>query len=190
MQRQKSKKRIKTIIVIALVLLMLSTVGITFAFWSAGVSGAEADNNLTVNIGTGQTVSTQLRFSDSTTPDLALVPFDITARSNETNEIRFDIDVFWEGTGETGDDLNGVNGVLNIELNTIMIGSTNFAGVAGRNGQPLFRVQFEDEQAIVGNDAQALVVTIIITMDQTSGPAQYAQIAGQEAVFGFRFWVD
>ena len=189
MQKLKSR-RVKIIIITALVLLMFSTVGITWAFWSAGVSGAERDNNMTINIGSGQTITTALTVQDSQTPDLALVPFDITPRSNETNEIVFTLNVFWDGTGEAGTDLSGIVGELNIELVSIMIGSTNFAGVAGRAGQPLFRVDFEETHVIIGNSISAVVVTITVTMDQTSGPLQYGQIADKEAEFIFRLSVE
>ncbi|MCL2256276.1 MAG: hypothetical protein FWC11_05405 [Firmicutes bacterium] len=189
MKNEKTKRRIKTVIVIALVLLMLSTVGITFAFWASGTYGAEADRDININIGSGQTISTQLTLSDTTTPNLRLIPHDVPLREGETHEIRFDINVYWEGTGDNAASASAITGNLHVALTSIMINGTNFAGVEGRDGEDLFYVDIQFASTIVGNDTSATVVTIIITMEQTSGPAQYAQISGQEATFGFEFSV-
>jgi len=202
---KKPKSKRKLIILGALALFMILTIGMTWAFWSAGIDYATNDRDVNINIGTADRTVTVITLNDNFTQGGYLIPFAITPNANQVNEINFDITVAWNAaagsTAAQSDALTGVVGNLLVELDGIFIGTTNVANEMGWANRdlaanapqryidpaPLFVVTFTENHSIIGNDTTGVTFSVNVRMNIPYNRAMYDLVAGEQIRLAFAF---
>jgi len=193
MKTKTKKKRLSIMTIFILAFMMIGTTAITFAFWAAGIGGADGDRGTDIDIGTGRQVTTELTFADSVTPG-NLIPQTIAPRTefNEVNEIVFAVTVRWmaESGTDRPQDLDGVIGELDVSTVSIVIEGRDFANETGRDGLGLFVIDIDNPGEIIGNDTDGVVVTITVRMNEPRDRDQYILVSGGTARLIFNFAVE
>jgi len=193
---EKTKRNSKKLFVLLLIAIMIATTVTSYVFWSSGVRGANEMHDLTVTIGIGNELVTQI---DLTAPGGTaagnLIPGDITPNPalGETHQLTYTINAIWaEGANETFGDLNGVAGTLTVTPVALTTGSgTELLTATGRGDNPLFTVSFDQTSyTVIGNDTNGTDVEISVTMIQPFDRAQYNLIAGENLSLTLRFEVE
>ena len=182
-------KRNKKFVVFLLVVVMFFTTAISYVFWTAGGLAPESqDQVLSVTIGEGNQVETEITLNSDMTAGQTLIPGDVVPTGDETHEIIFTIDTFWGG--ETSE-LYGQTGVLDVMTTAIMINDLNFLDVTGLGDvQSLFNVQISPEQeVIVANSDTPIPVEVTISMIQPRDREQFLQVSGETLSLNIQFAV-
>jgi len=179
----------KKFIVFVLVLVMFFTMAMSYVFWTAGGLAPEDQNQvMSVTIGEGNQVETEITLSPDMTAGQTLIPGDMVPTGDETHEITFTIDTFWGG--ETPE-LYGHTGVLEVTTSAISINDINFLDVAGLGDvEPLFNVRIMPEQeVIVANSDVPVSIEVTISMIQPRDREQFLQVAGELLTLNIQFVV-
>lgn len=191
----KTKFKIsKKLILMAVSVLMIATTAISFALWSTGIDGVdEQDGNLSVTIGEGGTVLTELNLSGLLTTGEILIPDvdTIVAKGSEVKEIEVNFTVTWVASATQDETVNTEDiklftSTLSVELDAVL----NATDAPVR--KTLFNVDIEidsEDNAIKG-DGTAVPVKITITMNEPADYDEYLSVAGQNLKFVFKFSVD
>lgn len=140
----RAKRRTKRLIVItSLVLAVALTIGLTFAFWQAGIETATEDGRFGIQVGYGESVTATISLTENDAIDLygltegdditvagvvaddadfqplgagaAIIPRGIPLSGNFVWAIRFEVDVTWT-LGSDDPSLAGLRGILNGEV--------------------------------------------------------------------------
>lgn len=162
-----------------LVMLALVVTTGTFAFWASGINGNTANNSNTIQIGTGDSVTTTVAVTGSASSALDLVPSGREEAGVSVSSITFTFDVTWAGASDAVS-AAGSTGTLNI---TPVLSGADASELA------LFTVPSASTQAITYGDT----ATITITVEFTQEPADFAQyqlIANATLTLDVTFLVD
>lgn len=161
-----------------LVMLAVAVSGFTFAFWASGVTGSQDVESNTIQIGTGEEVTTTVVVSGTASSSLDLVPAG-REDAGSVSSIDFTFDVEWAGASSAADAANAT-GTLNI---------TPVLSGAGASELALFTVTAASTQTITYGDTPQIVITVTFTTEPTNA-AQYALIANAVLSLQVTFLVD
>jgi len=200
MENKKSKKKI--FIAVGLALFMALAIGLTWGFWAAGINSAENSGDVTIGIGTAERTTTQIVLASSQTGG-NLIPQDIELTDGDTHEIAITINVVWNAVAnqQNPQNLTGVIGNLLVEVDSIMVGTTDITSATGfryRDTNPtadyryhtvasLFEVDIVAPSTIVGNCIDGVEVAVTVRMNIPQTEAMYDLVAGQEIVLSIAF---
>ena len=206
-QEQTTKKPIgkkKFIILGALLMAMILSIGLTWTFWSAGIGGAGDDTGINIGVGTADNTLTQISLTPAGSGQGTLIPGAIPLRDGDTHAVEFTVNVVWNAQAgqQNPHALTGVEGTLAVSLVSIIADGqynlTNATGFENRNTDPtasqryytdapLFVVEFIDTHTIIGNDSAGVTVNFRVTMNIPYNQAMYNQVAGNDIVLTFNF---
>ena len=173
------KKR-KNLIISVLTLLMILVSGftITYAYWASSVTVTNNTQEETINIGTGEAVTTTVAVTGGDYDGKDLVPASrVVNTSAQTDSIVLTYEVDWT---ETGTAVNGAEGTLAVVANNV---------VGDIYGLINISVVLTDGSAIAVNDAGTYTVTVTITMTEPANKTQYTAIADSAITFDVVFTV-
>jgi hypothetical protein len=208
----------KRLIIAVLGVAMALTTAVSLVWWASGIQGASNNTGeFTVQIGTGQGVTTQLNLAGPTS-DLAgrnLVPVGKAAvslggASDNVESVTFTIPVTWNYlAGDAATFGNTIASVLTVtHASTTVDGvdatdSNDFRATGGT--APIFTVEIVSVQtgtdaAITGTTitngktfnivgATTYSLTIRVTMGVPLNEATYGRVAGKDVIFGFNMSV-
>jgi len=157
---------------------LFSTVGVSLAYWASSVSGASKDVTGTINVGTGDAVTTQVNVSD-VTEGKQLVPAGYADESDEIETVTLSFSVSWN---DAAGDSDGAVGTL-----AVTRGSYTVGGVA--DSYSLVNISADPSDVSITAGASALTVTYTVTLDEPANLAQYNAVAGKAIVINFSFEV-
>ena len=162
-----------------LIMLAVAVSGFTFAFWASGVTGNQEIESNTIQIGTGEEVTTTVVVSSSASSSLDLVPVGREESGVSVSSITYTFNVAWSGASNATD-AAGATGTLNI---------TPVLSGAAASELELFTVTAATTQAITYGDTPTITITVTFT-DEPENAAQYALIANAQLTLAVTFLVD
>lgn len=175
------KKR--SLLIVMLIMLALVTSGFTYAFWAAGIAADSETAVGTINVGTGETVTSTVNVAAAVNSQGAddLVPAGFAAAGKIVSlTLTFSVD--WDSTGV---DASGLQSTLTVAL-------TAAANESAADVLSLFNAAFNgagDGTYTIVSDGSAVSVVVTITMDEPSSQAEYNLVAGQAIDLTFSFTV-
>lgn len=163
-----------------LVLLAVAVSGFTFAYWSSGISTAPATTETnTINIGTGDSVTTTVAVTDETGTLLPLVPVGRQDAGVTVNSITYSFDIVWAGTS-SATDTTGAQATLHV---------TPVLSGAAAPELSLFTVTAASTQTISYGSTTTVTVTVTFTTEPAN-VTQYNAIQAATLSLGVTFLVD
>ncbi len=164
----------KKLILATLALLAVVFSGITFAYWAGSITGASDSDANTIQIGTGETVSTTLNVTSAN--DLAgnvLVPVGQTGAGKvSSTQVTFSLN--WDGDGATG-------AVGSVAISTsVMVGTTNVSH--------LFTVTYTTPDSITAGTVKDIIVTVTFA-NEPADVTEYNLVADQDLIVTLSFTV-
>ena len=169
------KKQRKLVIGFLLVLAVLVS-GITFAYWANGIDVTQAvDETDTIQIGSGDTVTTTVLVNGGTANTLPLVPVGREVEDESVSSITYTFAVEWAGTEDAS--ATGATADLTVTPTLSGLGVTELG---------LFTVTAETTQNVVYGS----ITNITIIVEFTNEPldvAQYNLVANQELTLTVAF---
>lgn len=173
----KNLKR-KNLVLALLVLFALAVTGTSYAYWASSVAVTNNTQNETINIGTGQAVTTTVAVTGGVYDGKDLVPVGrVVNSSTETDSIVLTYEVDWT---EAGTAVNGIAGTLSAVASNKVGDTNNLVNIS---------VVLTDGSNIAVNDANTYTVTVTITMTEPANKAQYDAIANSVITFDLTFAV-
>jgi hypothetical protein len=172
----KNLKR-KNLVLALLVLFALAVTGTSYAYWAASVAVEDNEQNETINIGTGQAVTTTVAVTGGDYDGKDLVPAGRVNSSTETASIVLTYEVDWT---ETGTAVDGIAGTLSAVASNKQGDTNDLVNIS---------VVLTDGSAIAVNDAGTYTVTVTITMTEPADKAEYDAIANATITFDLTFAV-
>ncbi len=175
------KKR--SLLIVMLIMLALVTSGFTYAFWAAGIAADSETATGTIQVGTGETVTSTVNVAAAVNSQGAdeLVPAGFAATGKiESLTLTFSVD--WDSTGLDASSLQS----------TLTVALTAAVNESSANVLSLFNAAFNgvgDGTYTIVSDGSAVSVVVTITMDEPANQAEYNLVAGQEIVLSFSFSV-
>jgi len=169
----KSKKlAIGLLVMLALVV----TTG-TFAFWASGISGNNNSATGTVNVGTGEAVTTTVNVSAQSGG--VLVPSG-RATTGQVETVTLTFPVTWVEDG-TNNSFDGNSATLAASISNIQInGSATYASLVNTS---------ISNPGSITLDGSAVNVEITVTLTEPSNQTEYDAVAGQAITFDVTFTV-
>lgn len=180
---KKSKKFVALGLALAA---LVSTAGISLAYWATSVAGANSNQNGTVTIGQGDAVTTTVVVGTVNGTGI-LVP---AGRSNDTGEVEsvsLPFSVSWKSNAVSGASNStnagaGTHGSLTTAVVSAKIGTSSDAAING-----LVVVTLPGAASIYA-DGSAVVVTPVITLTEPTID-QYSSVANKTITVTFSFTV-
>lgn len=175
-----------------LVMLAVAVSGFTFAFWASGVSGANNTATGTINIGTGNQVSTAVTVGDANGGSALLVPTGHDVDTNEVDYVVLQFTVAWDSTGQ---DANGSIGTLGFVDSNIQIGGTttgyeNLVNISYQIGGSVTGSTLNgDGSTSITADGDDVVVYVLVTLTEPANQTAYNAVAGKAITFTGTFTV-
>jgi hypothetical protein len=171
----KSKKLVVSLLVMLAV--VMST--LTFAYWATGISGNSDVASNTIQIGSGDAVTTTVAVSDSASSALDLVPVGREESGTSVSSITYTFDVVWAGTSSASDTA-GATGDLSA---AIVLSGADASELA------LFTVSTYTGASVTYGDTTQVTVTVTFT-NEPADQAQYNLIANAELNLSVTFTID
>jgi len=166
-----------------LVILAVAVSGFTFAFWAGSLTGNNAVESNTINIGTGEAVTTEVVLSASQDTGV-LVPAgraDDSVEANAVEQVVFSFVVDWNDT-VSNDSFDGDLGNIAVVVDNVQInGSTTNAG--------LVNTVVGGATTVALNGATA-TVTVTVTLTEPADQTTYNAVAGQPITFDVTITVN
>ena len=179
--------RSKNLVVALLVVLALAVSGFTYAFWAASVAGDAETAVGSVQVGTGNivtsTVSVGAAVNSQDADDLVPAGF---AEAGKITSLTLTFSVSWASTGL---DASGLSSTLTVSLTGATNGTpANDAAVLALFNAAYNGIASGNTYTIV-TDGSAVSVVVTITIDEPANQAEYLLIAGLAIDLTFSFSV-
>ena len=187
------KKNRRKFMILGLAFIMVATVAGSFAFWNAGIGAADLEDDLTLRIGTGNVLETELNLSGDRDQGI-LIPLQIPAAElavDETHTLTYELAVAWDASlAELMADLDNVDGTLTISATALTnSGDVNLLNAIGRDDRDLFEITITPNSTVISGNS-TVNVTVSVQMNLPADQAQYNQVAGQELTLVLEFIVS
>ncbi len=173
--------RQKSLVIGLLVVLAFLVSGFTYAFWAAGIAADDATQVGTIQVGTGNIVTSTVSVGAAVNSQgaNALVPAGF-AESGKITSLTLTFTVSWASTGL---DASGLTSTLLVDL----IGALN---EDDEDVLAFFNASFNlGGSYTIVSDGSNVTVIATITMDEPANQAEYLLLAGQLIELEFSFEV-
>lgn len=171
------KKQRKLVIGFLLVLAVLVS-GITFAYWANGINVTQAvDKTDTIEIGSGDTVTTTVLVNGETANTLPLVPVGREVEGKSVSSITYTFNVVWAGTKDAS--ATGATADLTVTP-TLTLSGLDVTELG------LFTVTAETTKNVVYGSSTEITITVTFTKEPLD-VAQYNLVADKELTLTVKF---
>jgi predicted ribosomally synthesized peptide with SipW-like signal peptide len=184
--------RKKNLVLVLLVLFALAVSGTTYAYWASSVTGSNDTAVGTINIGSGNTVSTTVTVGDANGGTDLLVPEGHDVDTNEVDYVMLQFTVAWDSTGL---DASGYASTLSFGSSNIQIGGTT------TGYEDLVNISYQIGGTVTGStlngdgstaiiaDGADVTVFVLVTLTEPADQTAYNAVAGQVITFTGTFTV-
>lgn len=183
------KKR--SLLIVMLVMLAVVTSGFTYAYWASSVTGNNDTAVGTVNIGSGNAVTTTVTVADANGGSALLVPVGHDVDANEVDYVMLQFTVAWDSTGQ---DASGATGTLAFGSSNILINGvstySSLVNITYQIGGTVTGSTFNGGGSTsITSDGDDVIVYVKVTLTEPANQTEYAAIAGQAITFTGTFTV-
>lgn len=184
--------RKKNLVLVLLVLFALAVSGTTYAYWASSVTGSNDTAVGTINIGSGNIVSTTVTVGDANGGTDLLVPEGHDVDTNEVDYVMLQFTVAWDSTGL---DASGYASTLSFGSSNIQIGGTT------TGYEDLVNISYQIGGTVTGStlngdgstaiiaDGADVTVFVLVTLTEPADQTAYNAVAGQVITFTGTFTV-
>lgn len=174
-----------------LITLVVLVSGFTYAFWAGTVGEPlQGDDSVTINIGEGNSVSTQFNLSAaSVSTGTTLVPSGMANDAGEVTSFTISFDVAWVNQTLSGSSLTGstTTGDLDFDFTVTVLDSLGDpVTVSGAAALVVVTPAGGNATSITLN-ASAITLSVTVTLTEPANVAQYNDIVNGEIVIDFTF---
>lgn len=160
------KKNLKSVLSIALVLLLIAVTGLTFAYWDK----LTKDENPTIDLGQGKEIVVDVIVGST---EDKLIPTGMVLGTGEVDEVVFTYNVRLDQ--EVKEDLN-----LTVKESNVKIGVSEDEAING-----LVNIDIALEASTINNTN--ILVTVTVTLDEPITEPQYNAVINQPITFTLTF---